>query len=270
VTRAKATGTRRPLGRAIRRPRAARQLPHGFTLIELLVVIAILALLVAILTPSLKRGRQLAVLAACASNQRQAFVAIALYAEEHQEYPTRTTWEAGLTNRGQEHQGTGVDPYQNLLIALNYAAKDALQCAEKSLYPGTNRFDHFVTEPWLRYNGPSTVGYWVWHYGHGAMFQYYGWHWYTWANPPASSSRGPSFRKPAKRPDGRYEYQALGCCPRSLICPPDWSFGYAHEPHLDRPRSADTPMECQFGNLNTTRSRNYFFTDGHAESIIND
>ena len=44
---------------------------RGFTLIELLVVIAIISLLVSILIPSLKRAKELARRAVCASNLHQ-------------------------------------------------------------------------------------------------------------------------------------------------------------------------------------------------------
>lgn len=57
--------------------------PHGFTLIELLVVIAIMALLMGILVPVLSQVRHQARRAACASNLRQAGVAIRLYAQDH-------------------------------------------------------------------------------------------------------------------------------------------------------------------------------------------
>ncbi|MBI1369862.1 MAG: prepilin-type N-terminal cleavage/methylation domain-containing protein [Planctomycetes bacterium] len=58
---------------------------HGFTLIELLVVVTIIALLIAILLPSLKQARITARLAVCAANQRQIAVGAISY---------------GLNNRG--------------------------------------------------------------------------------------------------------------------------------------------------------------------------
>jgi prepilin-type N-terminal cleavage/methylation domain-containing protein/prepilin-type processing-associated H-X9-DG protein len=55
---------------------------RGFTLIELLVVVAIIALLIAILLPSLGRARENAKKTACASNLRQLGIAASVYATE--------------------------------------------------------------------------------------------------------------------------------------------------------------------------------------------
>jgi prepilin-type N-terminal cleavage/methylation domain-containing protein len=55
---------------------------RGFTLIELLVVIAIIALLLAILTPSLQNVKEKAGLISCASNQHQIVTAVGGYMTE--------------------------------------------------------------------------------------------------------------------------------------------------------------------------------------------
>jgi prepilin-type N-terminal cleavage/methylation domain-containing protein/prepilin-type processing-associated H-X9-DG protein len=55
----------------------------GFTLIELLVVVAIIALLIAILLPSLSKAREQTKRLACASNIRQLDVACTMHAQEH-------------------------------------------------------------------------------------------------------------------------------------------------------------------------------------------
>lgn len=55
----------------------------GFTLIELLVVIAIIALLMAILVPTLSRAKEQARRSVCASNLRQHVYALTVYAAEN-------------------------------------------------------------------------------------------------------------------------------------------------------------------------------------------
>jgi len=73
----------------------ARQSPsltnrRGFTLIELLVVIAIIALLMAILLPSLQRARKQAKAVACCANLKQWATTLDLYLEDNQgRFPRR-------------------------------------------------------------------------------------------------------------------------------------------------------------------------------------
>lgn len=66
-------------------PRRRLPLPLAFTLTELLVVIAIIAVLAALLLPTLGRTKAKAHNAACLSNLRQLGIATRLYAEVHQE-----------------------------------------------------------------------------------------------------------------------------------------------------------------------------------------
>lgn len=66
---------------------------RGFTLIELMVVIAIIALLIALLLPSLDMARQVARRAVCASNLHQVGIALDLYAGANRErVPPRAGW----------------------------------------------------------------------------------------------------------------------------------------------------------------------------------
>ncbi len=71
-----------------RRPVGSEHPSAGFTLIELLVVIAIIAVLMALLMPSLRKARELARSAACLSNLRQAGAGLMLYASD---YDSRVT-----------------------------------------------------------------------------------------------------------------------------------------------------------------------------------
>lgn len=67
------------------RTRQARG-PRGFTLIELLVVVAIMALLLAILLPSLSRARQMARRTYCMSNMREIGKALLFYADDYRDF----------------------------------------------------------------------------------------------------------------------------------------------------------------------------------------
>ena len=57
--------------------------PQGFTLVELLVVIGIIALLIAILLPSLSRAREAAKAIQCLNNMRQFAIANTMYANDY-------------------------------------------------------------------------------------------------------------------------------------------------------------------------------------------
>ena len=68
----------------------ARRSRGAFTLIELLIVIAIIALLIAILLPSLAGARKAAHSIVCASQLRQLGTGLSLYADDNKDrYPTR-------------------------------------------------------------------------------------------------------------------------------------------------------------------------------------
>ena len=59
----------------------------GFTLIELLMVIAILALIIALLIPSLQNSRQHTKAVICRSNIRQLVLSLAMYENDNQTFP---------------------------------------------------------------------------------------------------------------------------------------------------------------------------------------
>ena len=65
----------------------------GFTLIELLVVIAIISLLVSILLPSLRKAKELAKQAVCATNQHGLGLLFHLYATENDQWVPHFSYE---------------------------------------------------------------------------------------------------------------------------------------------------------------------------------
>lgn len=86
---------------------------RAFTLIELLVVIAIIALLLAILVPSLQNARELARRAFCGNNSKDMGLGVQFYAQDNNDvippawvdrYPPKKEWQAD--GNGKEHPWT--------------------------------------------------------------------------------------------------------------------------------------------------------------------
>ena len=78
---------------------AKRRQPAGFTLIELLVVIAIIAILAALLLPSLSRARERAQAISCLDNTRQLGLACQLYTDDHDGFLPYNLWMNALSPR---------------------------------------------------------------------------------------------------------------------------------------------------------------------------
>jgi len=73
----------------------------AFTLIELLVVIGIIALMAAILMPSLAKAKELAKASSCLSNQHNLGIALMLYASDNQgNYPVNYNYINGNSSAG--------------------------------------------------------------------------------------------------------------------------------------------------------------------------
>jgi prepilin-type N-terminal cleavage/methylation domain-containing protein len=68
---------------------------QGFTLVELLVVISIIALLLAVLLPSLQKARELAKRTICSNQVKQTGLAMAGYSND---YDDKMPWSGGVTN----------------------------------------------------------------------------------------------------------------------------------------------------------------------------
>jgi prepilin-type N-terminal cleavage/methylation domain-containing protein len=66
--------------------------PAGISLVEILVVIAIIAILIGILMPALRRGRELSMRVQCESNVQQIMIASLAYAADSHSYLPYANW----------------------------------------------------------------------------------------------------------------------------------------------------------------------------------
>lgn len=132
----------------------------GFSLVELLVVVAIIALLVAILLPSLAGARAAAKTGVCQANYQQIGVAYNTYASDFQDRIASFTWKANVaySNYSDLNNGTSDN-----LAAVRQAVDIIRRLAERDNFPVPAnwiphpRYSHLVLHDYLAQRLPEKM-----------------------------------------------------------------------------------------------------------------
>ena len=137
----------------------ARLVIGGFTLIELLVVVAIIALLVAILVPSLNRARQVAQQAVCASHLHQLGIGTTLFAHDrngrlfrHPDEPLTQSdgWDGNMPNilRTSDLEKISFMPYFSNTVEFFYCPGNPCRANTGWPWPDRQSYRPAWGHPW--------------------------------------------------------------------------------------------------------------------------
>ena len=145
----------------LRPSRRRRPFEQGFTLIELLVVIAIIAILAALILPSLSRAKEQALITVCKSNCRQFSIAIGNYISDFQAFPY---WSYGISNPGLIDPNETNHYWQDLILPYSGARWDT----EVSAGKGKFKSDLWVCPSYARLEPLHSDSSWVYSHNFGS------------------------------------------------------------------------------------------------------
>ncbi len=216
----------------------------SFTLIELLVVVAIIAVLVALLLPSLQLAREVAKEAVCGSNLKQLGLGFLYYAEDaHGFLPPYNT--------GQGPDGYKWSYYTNLLVNGKYVP------APGKWYDGSGVYGNVTESLW---RCPTVTDREIqWGGGYGVCGQWYG-HLFGWGWK-RSMAMG-TISRPTELwmigdADGNWGASGYRTTKIYIDCP------------FCRPW-ADTDPEVSCGSYRHRGTSNVCFVDGHISRVVYD
>ena len=125
----------------------------GFTLIEMLVVMAIIALLIALLLPTVKRSKDHAKAVLCQSNLRQFTYAMRAYSDEQKQYmPMPIHKDPGCCWNDAWYQT--LDPYLSFYMDYNNVSKPKTMAC-----PAADEITSTIPELWGYHLNPNVTGY---------------------------------------------------------------------------------------------------------------
>ncbi len=134
----------------------------GFTLIELLVVIAIIAILAAMLMPSLEKAREAAQMTSCLNQNKQMALGMAQYSLEYAEYiannsdcgPTVPKLTCALWDTYPEFQGGITEGRRSPDRCLGSNSTSSIGQWCNKIFPYVPVMDMFICSEWEVVNGP--------------------------------------------------------------------------------------------------------------------
>jgi prepilin-type N-terminal cleavage/methylation domain-containing protein/prepilin-type processing-associated H-X9-DG protein len=147
------------------------QRADGFTLIELLVVIAIIAILAALLLPSLAKAKTQAILVKCKSNERQQLLALTMYAHDNRDYlpDDNGAWQPwDLRDFSGDYLAQSGAPYK---VWYDPGTEQVFTDADY-LSDWNNPYVEHDNDPVLRVVGYSETLYQIQAYQNGGEFEY--------------------------------------------------------------------------------------------------
>jgi len=132
----------------------ARKRPGAFSLVELLVVLGILALLIAMLMPSLNKARASAKQIKCAAQLRQLGVALVNYANNNRgSFPAWSGWHTLAGNTPDDEP-----PDVGWMIKVApYASNPITGCWDCPAFPDGYAMNYFLGVRWTLFSGHPTI-----------------------------------------------------------------------------------------------------------------